>query len=227
MEKEINEIKEAAGILCEKGWAEMHAGNISYRLDDGSMIVSAAGSSMKKLHDNFEENALQVKDNGREVEFIRFTGKEVTPTSELATHLALHQYIKENDLKYKVILHTHPDEIIALTQIKNFNSSSAINTLLWNILPESKLSLPQGVAFVKYYTTGSRKLAEKTASALVKSNFIVWEKHGCIVASETAEAAIDLIEVVVKAIKIFFIVRNAGFIPEGLTRKQLEELENI
>ena len=61
----------------------------------------------------------------------------------------------------------------------------------------------------------------------MKSNFIIWEKHGCIVASETADGAIELIEVVVKAIKIFFIVRNAGFMPEGLTRKQLEELENI
>lgn len=227
MEKEINEIKQAAGILCAKGWAEMHAGNISYRLEDDSLIVSAAGSRMKDLQVNFEENAIRVKDYGKDVEFIRFADKEIAPTSELATHLALHQSIKENGLKYKVILHTHPDEIIALTQIKNFNSSSAINTLLWNVLPESKLSLSQGIEFVKYYTTGSRKLAEKTASALVKSNFIIWEKHGCIVASETAEGAIDLIEVVVKAIKIFFIVRNAGFMPEGLTRKQLDELDNI
>ena len=90
----------------------MHAGNISYRLDDDSLIVSCAGSRMKDLQINFEENAIRVKDNGKDVEFIRFTDKEIAPTSELATHLALHQCIKENDMKYKVILHTHPDEII-------------------------------------------------------------------------------------------------------------------
>ncbi len=99
--------------------------------------------------------------------------------------------------------------------------------MIWNVLPESKLLIPQGAAFVKYYLTGSRKLSEKSAAALGKSNFIIWEKHGCIVAAESAERAIDIIDVIVKAVRIYFMICSAGFIPEGLTKKQMEELEKI
>lgn len=227
MENEINQIKKAAGYLCVRGWAEMNAGNISCRLDDDTYLVSASGSRMRDLQNDFENNALIVKDAGNDVKFEQFSDKELVPTSEIATHLAMHKFMRENKMNYGLIVHTHPDEIIALTQIKSFNSSAAINNMIWNVLPESKLLIPQGAAFVKYYLTGSRKLAEKSAAALAKSNLIIWEKHGCIAAAESAEKAIDIIDVFVKAVKIYFMICSAGFIPEGLTEKQMEELKNI
>ena len=209
MEKEIEEFKEVAGYLWDRGWAEKNAGNISVRLPDDTILVSASGSKMKNIKNNFETNALKIRDNGDNLEFIQFTEKECMPTSELITHLSLHTYFQNNNLKHKAIIHTHPDEIIALTQNKKFKSSSEINKLIWNILPESKLALPAGIEFVKYYTSGSKKLAMKTLSAAVKSNLIIWEKHGCIAFAETLEEAFDLIDVFVKAIKIYFMIRSA------------------
>ena len=49
MEKEIEEFKEVAGYLWDRGWAEKNAGNISVRLPDDTILVSASGSKMKNI----------------------------------------------------------------------------------------------------------------------------------------------------------------------------------
>jgi len=55
------------------------------------------------------------------------------PTSELPTHLGIHQLIIKRGTNEKVVMHTHANELVALTQIKEFCNEEKLNkTLMGN-----------------------------------------------------------------------------------------------
>lgn len=149
---------------------------------------------------------------------------EIKPTSELPTHLAIHNYLCEKKMTEKIILHTHPTELIALTQIKKLKSAEKINKVLWGIHPEVKIFLPEGIGFVRYTLPGSERIAELTIKAFENHKVVLWEKHGCISIAEDIIRAYDLIEAITKSAKIFFMCKSAGFIPECLREYQIKEL---
>lgn len=57
----------------------------------------------------------------------------IHPTSELPTHLAIHEYLVWKGAKEKTVVHTHPNELISITQIRKFCNEEALNHLLWGI----------------------------------------------------------------------------------------------
>ncbi len=125
-ESAIKDISKTAGLLCQKGWAESNAGNISVRLQHGSglphavktgsgllrgtfqalsgaiFIITGSGRRMRDVLSAPLDNliALQV---GRADEnhdkngvtpcewFCLGNDKNITPTSELASHLLVHE----------------------------------------------------------------------------------------------------------------------------------------
>ena len=150
--------------------------------------------------------------------------KNIHPTSELKSHLSLHNLFAGEKKECRVILHTHPTELIALTQIKKYCSAQAINNLLWNMHPETKILIPEGAGFVPYILTGSQLLADKTVKSFENHDVVIWEKHGTIAGGKNLFKAFDLIDTANKAAKIFFLCTSSGFNPQGITKKQLKEL---
>lgn len=149
---------------------------------------------------------------------------EIKPSSELAAHLSIHNYLREKEITGKIILHTHPTELIALTQIKKLKSTEKINKVLWGMHPETKILLPEGIGFVPYTLPGTEKIAEMTIKAFENHKVVLWEKHGCIAIAEDIIKAYDIIEAITKSVKIFFMCKSAGFKPECISDKQIKEL---
>lgn len=149
---------------------------------------------------------------------------DLKSTSELPTHLAIHNYLCENRMTEKIILHTHPTELIALTLIKKFKSAEKINKVLWGIHPEVKIFLPEGIGFVRYTLPGSERIADFTIKAFENHKVVLWEKHGCISIAEDIIKAYDLIDAITKSAKIFFMCKSAGFKPECISKEQVREL---
>ena len=52
----------------------------------------------------------------------------------------------------------------------------------------------------------------------------MWEKHGTFAVGEAVFDAFDMIDILSKSARIFFMVKQAGFEPEGLTDAQMDEL---
>jgi len=150
--------------------------------------------------------------------------KQILPTSELPTHLAIHNMLIEDDRKEKVIVHTHPDNLIALTHIREFCNGERINNMLWSIQPETCVFVHDGVGFIPYLQTGSEDLANATIKKFKNHRVALWEKHGCLAIGETANQAFDLIDIVDKSAGIFFKCKNAGYDAEGISKKDLDEL---
>jgi rhamnulose-1-phosphate aldolase len=150
--------------------------------------------------------------------------KEREPTSELSTHLAVHDMLIRTKSTAKALVHTHATELIALTQIREFCSTEALNRLLWSMHPETILFIPKGLGFIPFELPGTSGIADSTSDILEEHPVAVWEKHGVLSTGKTAADAFDLIDLLAKSARIFFMVKNAGYEPERLTKEQLDEL---
>ena len=83
--------------------------------------------------------------------------------------------------------------------------------------PEYNLFLPEGCGFIDYEISGSNELAQKTRSVFSDKNVALWEKHGAIAFGSNLTEALDKIETVAKASRIYLMCLSSGYEPEGLT----------
>jgi len=250
------EIRDVSGFLWNKGWAERNAGNISYNitdmlpdlkttmdfdppvelyqpckhLDENLILFSGTGTRMRDLAKDPHAHTciLHIIDQGRTYRQLQKPELEkyIAPTSELPTHLAIHNMLKAENRPEKVIVHTHPNKLIALTHIREFCNEERINNMLWSIQPETCVFIHEGIGFIPYLQTGSDALANATIEKLNNHSVLLWEKHGCLAVGKTAHEAFDLIDIAEKSADIFFTCKSAGYEAEGISKKNLNELRN-
>lgn len=148
------------------------------------------------------------------------------PTSELSTHFAIHLNLINRGGRHKALLHTHPHELIVMTHNSILCKTSDILTHnLWKMIPEVRVFVPKGVAFIPYEMPGSQTLADKSLIQLEKRDVLVWEKHGALATGVDLDDAFDYVDVANKGAKVFLKCLSAGFEPEGLSCEQMSELE--
>ncbi|MGD0037420.1 MAG: rhamnulose-1-phosphate aldolase [Bacteroidota bacterium] len=251
----IADVALVAGILWERGWAVKNGGNISvditgevdirtnelnqfpYKplehayadLAQMFLLVTGAGTRMRDVANQPFDNICIIRFSNDGTGYHIIDGdvfnSRLIPTSELPTHLAIHQLLKRQGGTQKAVLHTHPDELIALTLIPGFSDESRLNKMLFSVQPETVIANPDGVGLVQYILPGTEQLAEKTVTSFQHHQIIIWGKHGSIAVGEDVLEAFDLIDVVNKSAQLVFLCREAGYIPQGLTEQQVEELK--
>ncbi len=251
----LDEMLAVSSHLWQKGWAERNAGNMSVDVTehisghgfDGSsrastrlecaypilagrlFLVTGSGRRFRDMSSDAAGNAciLRISDDGTGYRLVwgGDSSPDFRPTSEFPTHLRLHEHLRENDAVEKVVLHTHPTELIALTHLPEYRDESALNRALWCIHPEVKVNLPKGVGFVPYAVPGSELLAQATVSCFRQGySVVLWEMHGCVAGAKTPMEAFDLVDIATKAASLVLTCRGVGHIPTGLTKEQLDEL---
>jgi rhamnulose-1-phosphate aldolase len=251
----IADVALVADFLWERGWAVKNGGNISvditgevdictselnqfqYKslehaypdLSQMFLLVTGAGTRMRDVANRPFDNmcVIRFSNDGTGYYIIDSDvfNPNLTVTSELPTHLAIHQLLKRQGGTQKAVLHTHPDELIALTLIPGFCDESRLNKMLFSVQPETVIANPKGVGLVQYILPGSEQLAEKTVASLQHHPIVLWGKHGSIAVGKDVLEAFDLIDVANKSAKLFFLCREAGYTPQGLTEQQIEELK--
>lgn len=251
IQSELVKIAEVAGYLWQRNWAEANGGNISVNLTrfaDKEMLElpsSGTGVALAEEVPAIAGNIFYVTGTGKRMRdvacspldfgaIIRVTvdgkrfeiisEKAVKPTSEMPSHLSIHNYLKVKNTGYNVVLHTHPTELIALTHCPPFLDSAYLSRTLWAMIPETRVLIPKGLGVVPYVLTGTPELALATIHCLQKHDVIMWEKHGCLAVGEDILHCFDLIDTLTKSAKIYLDARTAGFEPQGLTDIQLDEL---
>lgn len=257
LEKIIKDIAEVAKILWELGWAESNAGNISVNVTEHvqedirelnkfpsgeidksypelsgfSFFVTGAGTRMRDLAKEPSESACILRLAEKSKRYHILWGKTsdlgFEPTSEIHSHLSIHRFLLEKKAPQRVIIHAHPEELIALTNVKEYKQEKKLNSLLWSMNPAAKIIIKKGVGLVPYYIPGSDELAQATIKALKKHDAVLWEKHGCLAIGKDVLETLDQIDILNKAARIFFRCKSAGLEPEGLSAAQLRELERL
>ncbi len=240
------EIVTVASLLWEKGWAEAGAGNISVNVTEyfpglnfdfraspmidlkkpyqhiaGNFIfITTKGSRMRSLAKDPGNNICLIKISEAGTAYqVLFEEKDSTslPSSELPSHLGIHELLAKRGGTDKAVLHTHVQELIALSHIPKYKNEKTLNDMLWSMHPETEYFIPEGIGLVPFELPGSENLATATLKSLQEHPVVLWEKHGCLAIGKDLNEAFDRIEILAKSAEIYFLCRDAGFDPEGLT----------
>ena len=151
--------------------------------------------------------------------------KAVMPTSELPSHLSVHDYLIAKGSPYKASLHTHPIELVAMTHHRPFLEKDVLTKILWSMIPETRAFCPKGLGIVPYLLPSSVALGEATLKTLDEGyDVVMWEKHGVFAVDTDIMAAFDQVDVLNKAAQIYMSARSMGFDPEGMSKAQMQEL---
>lgn len=248
----IDKVAEVAGYLWQKGWAERNGGNITVNVteyvDDGMRALPAIsgpmpiGKHLPHLKDcwfyckgtgkRMRDLARDPMENGSIIRILPdcmsyeiVADKPVAPTSELPSHLAVHDYLLAKGSPYRASLHTHPIELVALTHSKYWMEKDAATRMLWSMIPETRAFCPRGLGMVPYMLPSSVELAEATIRTIDEDyDVVMWEKHGVFAVDVDIMDAFDQVDVLNKAAQIYIAARNMGFEPEGMTDAQMKEL---
>ena len=154
--------------------------------------------------------------------------KPVKPTSELPSHLSVHNYLISKGSPYKASLHTHPIELVAMTHHRTFLEKDVLTKLLWSMIPETRAFCPKGLGIVPYLLPSSVELGEATIKTINEGyDVVMWEKHGVFAVDTDIMSAFDQVDVLNKAAQIYMSARNMGFEPEGMSEAQMKELEDV
>ena len=252
LKAEIDKVAEVAGYLWQKGWAERNGGNITVNItgyvDDALRSLPAidaprpigkrlphlegcwfyckgTGKRMRDLaRDPMGNGAvIRVLEDCAHYEIV--ADQPVLPTSELPSHLAVHDYLLAKGSPYRASLHTHPIELVALTHSRQWMEKDAATRMLWSMIPETKAFCPRGLGMVPYMLPSSVELAEATIRAIDEDyDVVMWEKHGVFAVDVDIMSAFDQVDVLNKAALIYIAARQMGFEPEGMSDAQMQEL---
>ena len=74
----------------------------------------------------------------------------------------------------------------------------------------------------------SVELANATIAAIDDDyDVVMWEKHGVFAVDTDIMSAFDQVDVLNKAAQIYISARNMGFVPDGMTQEQMQELSDV
>ena len=139
----------------------------------------------------------------------------LVPSSEIFSHLAIHNLMVKQGQGEKAIVHTHAHELVALTHDKNLRSEARLNEILLKMHTETAFFIPEGIGYVPLEVPGSLELAKATLKSLKNHRVILWEKHGCLATGKDVHEAFDRIDLIAKAAKIYLTGRSMGLSFKG------------
>ena len=191
-------------VLYERKLAHGSAGNLSVRLDDGSILVTPTNSCLGRLT---AEQVARVAPDGRHLD-----GDQ--PSKETFFHLAV--YAERPSATAIVHLHcTHSVAVSCLCHEEPTNVLPPITA--YHVMRVGRLPL------VPYFRPGDRRLAEAVRETARDHHAMLLANHGPIVAGKTIEDAVYTSEELEETAKLYFLLE--GRPTRLLTLAQVQELE--
>lgn len=252
LQSRIDEVAEVAGYLWEKGWAERNGGNISYNITDvvddniraltpvsekfhigkpvpalsgNYFLVTGTGKRMRYVHSSPMDNASIIRISGDGSYYEIMAEKPIRPTSELPSHLMIHNHMAEQGRDIKAVIHTHPIELVAMTHNPAMLEKDVLGKILWSMIPETRAFCPKGLGIIPYTCPGTVELAEATVRELDEYDIVMWEKHGAVGIGADLIEPFDMIDTFTKSAKIYMSAMAMGFAPTGMTDAQMNEMK--
>jgi len=248
----VGQVAEVASYLWQKGWAERNGGNITVNVTDcadeamksakaiagpfaiGETLPNLKGcyfyckGTQKRMRDLARwpmdnGSVIRICDDCASYEII--ADNPVKPTSELPSHLAVHNYLIGKGSPYKASLHTHPIELVAMSHNPEYLQKDVLTKILWSMIPETKAFAPRGLGIVPYMMPSSVDLAKATIDTIADDyDVVMWEKHGVFAVETDIMNAFDQVDVLNKSANIYMCARSMGFVPDGMSDAQMKEL---
>lgn len=233
------------------GWDERNGGNLSVMLEEDDVkeyldinnvlrtipmgfyapslvgkifIVTGTGKYFKNAQGDPETNVgiFKVAKDGETAELLWGYKDGGKFTSELPAHLMSHiERLKVNP-NNRVIMHTHPINILSMTFVHSLDEREFTRTL-WRTITECMVVFPDGVGVLPWMICGTNEIGIATAEKMQKFRVVVWAHHGLYGAGNDLDEAFGLIETVEKAAEIYLKIKPFE-IQSWITDPQLKEI---
>ena len=176
------EIIQVGRRLYESGLAVAKSGNLSARLDDKTILITASGTFLGRLT---EDDIVKVNPETLKSEDAK------TPSSELPLHTLIYK-----NFSTKVVIHCHPPLI---------NGYFAVTSDLKALTFETKFYL--GNIPVLEQDTPTVTKPDLVIQALKSNNLVVLKHHGTVAISDKFEDALSLTEALEEAVRSCAVAR--------------------
>jgi len=242
---ELGQMARVCRRLSALGWSEATGGNLSFRLgaerDVGPAPTSATPTELPVEVPHLAGRHLLVTGSGTRARDIAadpaagvglyrisddarsytwLAGND-RPTSELPSHLAIHDTLELVRPTHTAIVHTHPARLIALTHLPELRDARTLSDTLLSMQSEARLHLPEGIGYQGFHPPGSLEMGLDSAVHLRRRPVLLWHMHGALATGAGPDGALDLLEVVDKAADVYWTLRSAGVVPSGLDEVDL------
>lgn len=217
---------------CGFGWHERNAGNVSCRLTDDEatllcpgaslasswtplsqayphvggafFAVTAAGSFLSALPLCPEPcmGVIRLSPEGDAWQTVAGFRDGTHPTSELESHLGVHQLFAGEGWGMRVVYHAHTPALITATNVLP-PDSDALTAALWSAMIECVTIFPRGVGLVPQAVPGTIELAEATIACLRRHDAAAWAGHGLLCAGVDFDDALGMAQAIEKAARIW------------------------
>ena len=213
------------------GWDERNGGNISLLLDEANVkdyvdtakvlrsistgfeapslegrffLVTGTGSYFKNFQYDPEANLglVRLTDGGRTAELLWGYKGGGKFTSEFPAHMMSHAARLSVDPANRVVIHCHPDGLLAMTYVHELDEKAFTRTL-WQMCTECIIVFPDGVNVLPWMLCGTNEIGEATAEKMKTARLVVWAQHGIYGAGKDLDETFGLIETAEKAAEIY------------------------
>lgn len=247
----LTELCETASNMYRLGWDERNGGNISVMLDEQTVaeylpldkplrtipmgfdatelkgkyfIVTGTGKYFKNVQKD-PENALgiiRIANNGSDAELLWGYSDGGKFTSELPAHLMSHIARLKVDPQNRVVMHTHPTNLLAMTYVHPTDTNKFTHTL-WQMSTECIVVFPDGIEVLPWMLCGTNEIGVATAEKMLSARVVVWSLHGIYGAGKTLDETFGLVETVEKAAQIYMLTAHLPKV-NTITDEQLKTL---
>ena len=227
----VKELCKTCSNMYRLGWDERNGGNISYLLKQEEVekyldpeeyvreiplgfkaeplagkifLVTGTGKYFKNVEDDPENNLgiIRISPDGENARILWGWEDGGKFTSELPAHLMSHMSRLSADPGNRIVMHTHPTNILAMTFVHDLNEREFTRTL-WRMITECMVVFPDGVGVLPWMLCGNNEIGEATAEKMKEFRLVVWANHGIYGAGKTLDEAFGLIETVEKAAELY------------------------
>ena len=192
-------------------------------LAGGWVLVTGAGKRLRDVAPMPEATlcCLHIHEAGQRATL--HAGAEIQPTSELNSHLAIHNdQVARRGCGFHAIVHAQPLRLTYLSHLARYADTRALNRRLLRWQPETIAEFPEGIAMLPFQMPGSPEQAEITSAAMRIYRAAVWQRHGIITrAAGSVHKAGDLVEYAETAARYEYLNLQAGEPTTGLSDAEL------
>ena len=248
----LTELVRTCSNMYSHGWDERNGGNISVLLNEADVsdyldaanvlrviptgfsapaldgrifLVTGTGKYFKNVPYDPEDNlgVVRLTDGGETAELLWGFSDGGRFTSEFPAHMMSHAARLSVDPDNRVVMHCHPDNLLAMTYVHDLDEREFTRTL-WQMETECIVVFPEGVNVLPWMLCGTNEIGEATAEKMKTARLVVWAQHGIYGAGKDLDETFGLIETAEKAAGIYMKIAHLPW-KQTLTDGQLHQLE--
>ena len=248
----LSEMVHTTTNMYAHGWDERNGGNISYLLDENEVgtyldlnnvlrviptgfsapdlagkyfLVTGTGKYFKNVQFDPAGNLgiIRIAPDGENAELLWGYSDGGRFTSELPAHLMSHAARLMVNPDNRVVMHSHPRNILAMTFVHSLDEREFTRTL-WQMCTECIVVFPDGVNVLPWMLCGTNEIGEATAEKMKTARLVVWAQHGIYGAGVDLDETFGLIETAEKAAEIYMKIAHLPLL-NTINDEQMHELE--